>query len=309
MAININLPSVTQSYTNLASFPATGSTSILYKALNNNKLYTWDGSKYNEIDKRFASSWGSVSAAAPTTAITKDEVGLGNVDNTADLDKPVSTATQTALNAKQDTLVSATNIKTINGSSVLGSGDLVVSGGGGGGTFGTHIVVKPKSGVYYSSNPLSGSGGTTQATANFYYLAPFTPLNTLVINEMRVEVNTIAAGGLATMLIFDDLNGLPKNKLLESTNLDCSTSGMKTFTTSYTFNAGTTYWLGVSVNATIGFRSNNSSFALQHHASSSAINLQYFKAATFGSVPSSITISPSSDASALQPVTIRFRQV
>ena len=181
--------------------------------------------------------------------------------------------------------------------------------GGGGGTFGTHIVVKPKSGVYYSSNPLSGSGGTTQATANFYYLAPFIPQNTLVINEMRVEVNTIAAGGLATMLIFDDLNGLPKNKLLESTNLDCSTSGMKTFTTSYTFTAGTTYWLGVSVNATIGFRSNNTSFALQHHASSSAVNVQYFKAATFGSVPSSITISPNSDASALQPVTIRFRQV
>ena len=34
---------------------------------------------------------------------------------------------QTALDAKQATLVSATNIKTINGSTVLGSGDLVVS--------------------------------------------------------------------------------------------------------------------------------------------------------------------------------------
>lgn len=181
--------------------------------------------------------------------------------------------------------------------------------GGSGGTFGTHIVVKPKSGVYYSSNPLSGSGGTTTATANFYYLAPFIPQNTLVINEMRVEVNTIAVGGLATMLIFDDLNGLPRNKLLESTNLDCSTSGMKTFTTSFTFTAGVTYWLGVSVNANIGFRSNNTSFALQHHASSSAVNVQYFKAAAFGSVPSSITIFPNSDASALQPITIRFRQV
>lgn len=32
---------------------------------------------------------------------------------------------------KQDTLVSATNIKTVNGNSLLGSGDLVISGGGG----------------------------------------------------------------------------------------------------------------------------------------------------------------------------------
>lgn len=37
-----------------------------------------------------------------------------------------------ALAAKQATLVSATNIKTINGNSILGSGDLVISGGGGG---------------------------------------------------------------------------------------------------------------------------------------------------------------------------------
>ena len=57
----------------------------------------------------------------------KSDVGLGNVDNTSDADKPVSTATQTALDAKQDTLVSGTNIKTINGSSILGSGDLVIT--------------------------------------------------------------------------------------------------------------------------------------------------------------------------------------
>lgn len=37
------------------------------------------------------------------------------------------------LSGKQDTLVSGTNIKTINGSSVLGSGNLAVSGSGGGG--------------------------------------------------------------------------------------------------------------------------------------------------------------------------------
>lgn len=37
--------------------------------------------------------------------VTKAQVGLGNVDNTADLDKPISTATQTALNEK----VSLTN--------------------------------------------------------------------------------------------------------------------------------------------------------------------------------------------------------
>ena len=73
------------------------------------------------------------SVASKTGAVTlvKGDVGLGNVDNTADADKPVSTATQTALNAKQDTLVSGTNIKTINSTSILGSGNIEISGGGG----------------------------------------------------------------------------------------------------------------------------------------------------------------------------------
>lgn len=35
--------------------------------------------------------------------VTKSQVGLGNVDNTADIDKPISAATQTALNAKANT--------------------------------------------------------------------------------------------------------------------------------------------------------------------------------------------------------------
>ena len=36
-------------------------------------------------------------------AYTASEIGLGNVDNTADIDKPISTATQTALDSKADT--------------------------------------------------------------------------------------------------------------------------------------------------------------------------------------------------------------
>lgn len=72
------------------------------------------------------------SVASKTGAVTldKSDVGLANVDNTSDVSKPVSTAQQTALDAKQATLVSATNIKTINGASILGSGDITVASGG-----------------------------------------------------------------------------------------------------------------------------------------------------------------------------------
>lgn len=61
--------------------------------------------------------------------LDKTAVGLANVDNISDLNKPISSATQTALNGKQATLVSGTNIKTVGGVSILGSGDISVGSG------------------------------------------------------------------------------------------------------------------------------------------------------------------------------------
>jgi hypothetical protein len=51
-----------------------------------------------------ASAWSSVTPATlkGTLGLVKGDVGLGNVDNTADTAKPVSTAQQTALNLKAD---------------------------------------------------------------------------------------------------------------------------------------------------------------------------------------------------------------
>jgi hypothetical protein len=56
-----------------------------------------------------ASISGFAPLASPTFTgtvggITAAMVGLGNVDNTSDANKPVSTATQTALNAKEPTI-------------------------------------------------------------------------------------------------------------------------------------------------------------------------------------------------------------
>lgn len=137
----------------------------------------------------------SVNGQTGVVNVSKTDVGLGNVDNTADVNKEVLSATklatartisltsgvkgsanfngsgnisieatvadnshnhtlanisdfptavsatelsyldgttsniQTQLSAKQDTLVSATNIKTINGNSIVGGGNLVIAGG------------------------------------------------------------------------------------------------------------------------------------------------------------------------------------
>jgi hypothetical protein len=58
------------------------------------------------------------------TDVSKGDVGLGNVDNTSDVNKPVSTLQAQAIATKQDTLVSGTNIKTVNNATILEAGNL-----------------------------------------------------------------------------------------------------------------------------------------------------------------------------------------
>ena len=52
------------------------------------------GAEVNDVD--------SVNSKTGAVVLVKADIGLGNVDNTSDLNKPVSTATQTALNLKAD---------------------------------------------------------------------------------------------------------------------------------------------------------------------------------------------------------------
>ena len=109
-----------------ASLPATGESGKIYVTLDTRKTYRWSGSVYVEISP---SEVTSVAGKTGAVTLDKSDVGLGNVDNTSDLDKPISTATQTALDAKFDRQVALTGIQ-INGSTAPSS----PSGGKGGQT-------------------------------------------------------------------------------------------------------------------------------------------------------------------------------
>ena len=86
-------------FANLAGFPTTGETGKIYVALDTNKTYRWSGSTYVFIT---SGAVDSVAGKTGVVTLVKGDVGLGNVDNTSDLNKPISTATQTALNTKVD---------------------------------------------------------------------------------------------------------------------------------------------------------------------------------------------------------------
>lgn len=67
--------------------------------------------------KEILTTGAVVSVAGKTGAVTlgKADVGLGNVDNTADVNKPVSTAQQSALNAKENTIAAGTTAQYFRG--------------------------------------------------------------------------------------------------------------------------------------------------------------------------------------------------
>ena len=102
-------------FANLASFPATGEIGKIYIAIDTNLTYRWGGSSYVVMSSSLALgetsstayrgdrgkiAYNHSQATGNPHNTTKADIGLGNVDNTSDLDKPVSTATQTALNLK-----------------------------------------------------------------------------------------------------------------------------------------------------------------------------------------------------------------
>lgn len=82
----------------------------------------------DDIIQRKAGAWTNRTPTQVKTdlILVKGDVGLGNVDNTADTAKPVSTAQQTALNAKANT--SHTHAASDVSAAAFGSGDFSFPG-------------------------------------------------------------------------------------------------------------------------------------------------------------------------------------
>lgn len=102
-------------YANLAAFPGTGSSGILYIALDTNKQYRWAGSTYQQITS------GAVDSVAGKTGVITLDINDINGLNTALSGKAASTHShvigditglQTALDAKATT--SALNVLSTN---------------------------------------------------------------------------------------------------------------------------------------------------------------------------------------------------
>lgn len=101
-------------------------------------------------------------ALSANISLTKADVGLGNVDNTSDANKPISTATQTALNGKANT-------SHTHAAGDITSGTLAVARGGTGQTTLTPAVTtKGVRQIYAGTSDMTA--GTTALTTGCVYL-------------------------------------------------------------------------------------------------------------------------------------------
>ena len=105
--------------------------------------------------------------------------------------------TVSLVNTKQDNLVSGTNIKTINGQSVLGSGNIVISGGG------AVDSVAGKTGVVTLAKSDVGLGNVDN-TSDLNK-----PISTATQNALNNKVDKVAGKQLST----EDYTTAEKNKL------------------------------------------------------------------------------------------------
>jgi hypothetical protein len=173
MSNNSHLPGTVVKITDL---PTTTTLNVDSKILVIHEGYTFTISALDIISGISVISADHLSDFNNPHQVTKTQVGLGNVDNTSDLNKPVSTATFTALSTKQDLLVTGLNIKTVNGQSILGSGDipfLVTSvNGKTGNLILTTTDISEGANLYYTDDKVQTFSDTRYVSLfNFYLLS------------------------------------------------------------------------------------------------------------------------------------------
>ncbi len=163
---------------NFAALPVTGEAGKIYVTLDTNLTYRWSGSAYVEISASLALGETSATAyrgdrgkaaydhslltSGNPHNVTKANVGLGNADNTSDANKPVSTATQAALDAKLSLAAGGASVENIG---AIESNVNTVAASGATETldtslFGVHDVTMDQACTFTFSNPAPSGKAT-----------------------------------------------------------------------------------------------------------------------------------------------------
>lgn len=179
----------------------------------------------------------SVAGKTGVVTLVKGDVGLGNVDNTSDASKPVSTATTTALSGKANTVhthavADVTSLQTILDDNTFGSTDLA------------------NLGDLFSSIPRYAA--TSQDTLSNQFLTIYGGVSmrsSFVAAKLRLHVRgAVGSPGIITLALFKGTNRTALAKVVSDTVVTTTfgTIGPKEFTfTGVTVNRGDFVYLAL----------------------------------------------------------------
>lgn len=163
---------------------------------------------------------GTISAAetqeVELVELTKADVGLGNVDNTSDANKPISTATQTALNGKQATITGGAS--TITSSNLTANRALVSDASGKvavsavtstelGYLDGVTSNIQTQLNGKLSTAPVTSVNGATGATKSTFYITAIKDGDNLTVDKTLEEVYEAYTAGYAVYANYSDSIG------------------------------------------------------------------------------------------------------
>jgi hypothetical protein len=232
----------------------------------------------------------TVNAPLATTGGTTPDLSISEADGSTD--GYLTAVDWNTFNDKQNSLT-LTTTGTSGAATLSGATLNIPQYSGGGGASGIHALVKPVSGRRLTYALGSGNTGANFALSRLT-LIPFLPANTFTISEILMYCNILGVGSLCRLLIYSDNNGVPDAKLYESADLNLSTIGFKIATTTFTFNAGTTYWLGFHSNATTAnviFNTAAVVYVIANTGTSVSPANGYNIAVALGSAPANINIA------------------
>lgn len=149
-----------------------------------------------EIDTALNGKQGKLSVSYPLTLDTQNNLSLA----------PEGYATKEELATKQDSLVSGHNIKTINGQSVLGQGNIEISGGG---TVDSELSET-------SENPVQNKVITTALNGKQDSLVSGTTIKTINGNSILGEGNIEITGGTVDTTMSDTSENAVQNKVIKA---------------------------------------------------------------------------------------------
>ena len=152
------------------------------------------------------STYNTFTAATDTALASKADTATTYTKT--ETDNLVTAATST----KQDTLVSGTNIKTINNESLLGSGNITIQGGG-----------NPTVELTQAEYDALVTAGTV--SADTYYIITDAQAGDLTNYYTKTETNTLLGGKQATLVSGTNIKTINNESILGSGNIDIQGGG------------------------------------------------------------------------------------